>query len=144
MLTYPVYVNIDYCMCSEYNEFASSVSEESNKMKAVQKEAVARQLQLDEESLQRLKEAEAKDKVHIAQQRQSEQEEQTYCWASSRLLWPKFGQKQPNPKRSEHCLLIARILLWSKLKRCVCMHVLCCLLLLCLVCGSHQCSDRVM
>ena len=53
-------------MCSEYNEFASSVSEESNKMKAVQKEAVARQLQLDEESLQRLKEAEAKDKVNIA------------------------------------------------------------------------------
>lgn len=33
-------------------------------MKAVQKEAVARQVQLDEESLQRLKKAEAKDKVH--------------------------------------------------------------------------------
>ena len=33
-------------------------------MKAVQKEAVARQVKLDEESLQRLKEAEAKDKVH--------------------------------------------------------------------------------
>ena len=55
-------------MCREYNEFASSVSEESNKMKAVQKEAVARQVQLDEESLQRLKEAEAKDKVHCDSQ----------------------------------------------------------------------------
>ncbi len=32
-------------------------------MKAVQKEAVAKQVKLDEESLQRLKEAEAKDKV---------------------------------------------------------------------------------
>ena len=50
-------------MCREYNEFASSVSEESNKMKAVQKEAVAKQVKLDEESLHRLKEAEAKDKV---------------------------------------------------------------------------------
>lgn len=49
--------------CREYNEFASSVSEESNKMKAVQKEAVAKQVKLDEESLQRLKAAEAKDKV---------------------------------------------------------------------------------
>ena len=49
--------------CREYNEFASSVSEESNKMKAVQKEAVAKQVKLDEESLQRLKEAEDKDKV---------------------------------------------------------------------------------
>jgi len=47
----------------DYNKFASSVSEESGKMKAVQKEAVATQLKLDEESLQRLKEAEAKDKV---------------------------------------------------------------------------------
>ncbi len=47
----------------DYNEFASSVSEESNKMKAVQKEAVAKQVKLDEESLQRLKEAETKDKV---------------------------------------------------------------------------------
>lgn len=50
-------------MCREYNKFASSVSEESNKMKAVQKGAVAHQVRLDEESLQRLKEAEAKDKV---------------------------------------------------------------------------------
>lgn len=32
-------------------------------MKALQKEAVAKQVKLDEESLQRLKEAEAKDKV---------------------------------------------------------------------------------
>ena len=32
-------------------------------MKAVQKEAVAKQVKLDEESLQRLKEAEAKNKV---------------------------------------------------------------------------------
>lgn len=32
-------------------------------MKAVQKEAVAKQVQLDEESLQRLKEAEDKNKV---------------------------------------------------------------------------------
>ncbi len=32
-------------------------------MKAVQKEAVAKQVKLDEESLQRLKEAEARDKV---------------------------------------------------------------------------------
>lgn len=47
----------------DYNKFASSVSEESGKMKAVQKEAVAKQVKLDEESLQRLKEAEAKDKV---------------------------------------------------------------------------------
>ncbi|KAL3134817.1 hypothetical protein ABBQ32_007791 [Trebouxia sp. C0010 RCD-2024] len=46
----------------EYNEFASSVSEESNQMKAVQKVAVAKQVKLDEESLQRLKEAEGKDK----------------------------------------------------------------------------------
>ena len=51
------------CVCREYNEFASSVQEESNKMRAVQKEAVAKQVKLDEESLQRLKEAEAKDKV---------------------------------------------------------------------------------
>ena len=51
------------CQCRDYNEFARSVSEESNKMKAVQKEAVAKQVKLDEESLQRLKEAEAKDKV---------------------------------------------------------------------------------
>ena len=48
----------------EYNKFVESVAEESNKMKAVQKEAVAKQVQLDEESLQRLKEAEAKNKVH--------------------------------------------------------------------------------
>ena len=32
-------------------------------MKAVQKEAVARQVRLDQQSLQRLKDAEAKDKV---------------------------------------------------------------------------------
>lgn len=50
-------------MCREYNKFASSVAEESNKMKAVQKEAVAHQVRLDEQSLQRLKEVEAKDKV---------------------------------------------------------------------------------
>ena len=40
-----------------------SVAEESGKMKAVQKEAVAKQVQLDEASLNRLKEAEAKNKV---------------------------------------------------------------------------------
>lgn len=50
----------------KYNEFASSVAEESAKMKAVQKEAVAKQVKLDEESLQRLKEAEARDKVRRA------------------------------------------------------------------------------
>ena len=50
--------------CREYNKFVASVAEESNKMKAVQKEAVAKQVQLDEESLQRLKEAEATNKVH--------------------------------------------------------------------------------
>lgn len=38
---------------------------EAKKMKAVQKEAVAKQVQLDEESLQRLKEAEAKTKVRL-------------------------------------------------------------------------------
>lgn len=54
---------LDVAMCREYNVFASSVSEESNKMKAVQQKAVAKQVKLDEESLQRLKEAEAKDKV---------------------------------------------------------------------------------
>ena len=50
-------------ICRDYNEFASSVGEESQKMKAIQKEAVAKQVKLDEESLQRLKEAEARDKV---------------------------------------------------------------------------------
>ncbi len=50
-------------VCREYNDFAASVSEESDKMKAVQKVAVAKQVKLDEESLQRLKEAEASDKV---------------------------------------------------------------------------------
>ena len=50
--------------CREYNKFVASVAEESNKMKAVQREAVAKQVQLDEESLHRLKEAEATNKVH--------------------------------------------------------------------------------
>lgn len=40
-----------------------SVAEESGKMKAVQKEAVAKQVRLDGASLNRLKEAEAKNKV---------------------------------------------------------------------------------
>lgn len=38
-------------------------------MKAVQKAAVAKQVRLDEESLQRLKEAEAKDKVGETQRK---------------------------------------------------------------------------
>ena len=75
MSRFPIRVNILCFMRREYNEFASSVSEESNKMKAVQKEAVARQLKLDEESLQRLKEAEAKDKVRFAWQRQSDKQQ---------------------------------------------------------------------
>lgn len=49
----------------EYNKFVASVAEESDKMKAIQKEAVAKQVQLDEESLARLKEAEAKSKVGV-------------------------------------------------------------------------------
>lgn len=61
-------LHMEVGLCRKYNEFASSVCEESNKMKAVQKEAVARQVKLDEESLQRLKEAEAKDKVHCNSQ----------------------------------------------------------------------------
>lgn len=50
-------------LCRERNKFASSVAEEPNRMKAVQQEAVANQVRLDQHSLQRLKEAEAKDKV---------------------------------------------------------------------------------
>lgn len=53
----------DTCGCRQYNELVESVAEEVEEMARTQKRCVAEQMKLDEQSLQRLKAQEAKQKV---------------------------------------------------------------------------------
>ena len=50
--------------CREYNDLVESVAGEVEEMSHTQERCVAEQMRLDEESLQRIKEQEAKQKVN--------------------------------------------------------------------------------